>query len=665
MKNFLFLFSLIIFISLSQHSNAAIKLTMQDFASQPDLRDVKLSPDGKYLAMVRNRDKHREVIVRDLSAKGAPIVGMLSEKIIRPSNVYWANNKRLIVNLLVPQRAQSLIEQDADGEEIDLNRFQMFYRSIAMDPDGKNIVVLMEEEKRLKGNRDLSSVSNFLPDDENHVIIPARRRGFYEIYKVNVNDGKAERIARGGYRTYKIATDSNGKPLYRLDFLRIARTVEFYTLDDEGDWDKVDEVNFDQAEQEGVDLDGLLQFGINQNRDLIYRKKNETTGYYEIIKRSRDNNSTEVLVSLPDQDVHAIITDSRSDDIIGYQVQSDLIRNRYFKKDKQTYYDAIEKHVGEYNFFFESRAKQGSKAVIFSYGMDDPGSYFLYDKAKDELGFLRPYKNKLVPENMAIPAKAVYKTRDGQKIRLYIYFPPTYKQGESSPMVVMPHGGPHMRDSATYDDFAQFIATRGYIVIQPNFRGSSGYGKQFEEAGYKQWGQLMQDDVTDAVKFMLKHKYADPKKICIVGGSYGGYVALMGAVKTPDLYQCAISLNGVTHLKDQIEFDIDTAGDYEEKVEAWVHKTIGHPEKEADMLDQYSPALHASKINIPVMLIAGRDDEVVPYRQSVMMKDALQDKDKAYEYILIKDTGHNLFYYQEDIEKVYSEVETFLSRYLK
>jgi dipeptidyl aminopeptidase/acylaminoacyl peptidase len=228
----------------------------------------------------------------------------------------------------------------------------------------------------------------------------------------------------------------------------------------------------------------------------------------------------------------------------------------------------------------------------------------------------------------------------------------------------MPHGGPHARSRLSYDDFAQFLSTRGYIVVEPNFRGSTGYGYDFERAGYKQWGGVMQDDLTDALEFMVRKGYTDPEKVCIVGTSYGGYAALMGAIKTPALYKCAISLNGVTHLEKLIRYNMKEVVDKAEWDVALFDR-IGHPEKDKELLDANSPALHADKITIPVMIVAGSADNVVPYSQAKLMVKALEKAGAKFEFIRLKDTGHNPFYYVEDMELVFEAVEKFLDSHLR
>lgn len=203
----------------------------------------------------------------------------------------------------------------------------------------------------------------------------------------------------------------------------------------------------------------------------------------------------------------------------------------------------------------------------------------------------------------------------------------------------------------------------GYIVIQPNFRGSSGYGIEFEEAGYGEWGGLMQDDLEDAVRFLAEQQVIDINNVCIIGSSYGGYAALMGSIKTPSLYKCAVSINGVTHLPKQIKYDLKTIKS--ERIRNYILESIGDPKTDLEKLNAHSPALHAEKIEAPILLIHSDKDEIVPYNQAKLMNKALKKHKKDFEFITLENTGNQAFYYREDTELIYKKIEAFLDQNLK
>lgn len=654
-------------LTLSFTSRGQESLTVDDFLASPDLFDAEFSPDGRYLAMIIKEGKNRTLIIRDFDNDGFPITGMMSSAYSRPNSLSWANNERLIISILVPRRLNEskfkrLSEKDPD---FDIDDYPMVYRSIAMNVKVKNLSILVDHDKYTSRNRNMSNISNYLEDDDEHILMPLFGARSKELHKVNIFTGKTKRIAKGTWRTYQYLSDENGRPTYRLDYYFFSKTIKVYEYTDDEDWEEVDEINLNQNDDEGINRDGLLLFGFGNNNELIYRERSKETGYYEIIRRTRGGEKYDVIASLPNKDIHSPIFDRRSNRYLGYRIQDDVIRHVYDDPKIQVIYDKIVEQLHYSNFNLWSSRTPGKRVIVNAYSADNPSSFYYFDYDTTKLTFLSDKYQRVKPQNLASPWKLFYQTRDDIKISMYTLLPPNYKEGQKLPMVIIPHGGPHIRDSLEFDSLAQFISTRGYIVIQPNFRGSSGYGLEFEEAGYKQWGGIMQDDLTDAVKFMVDKGYADPKKVCIVGGSYGGYAALMGAVKTPDLYQCSVSLNGVTHLKDQIEFDIKTANANEEKIEKYVYKRIGHPEKDSAMLDANSPALHADKIKIPILIIAGEKDNIVPIEQSEDMVEALEDNNKEHLYFELEDTGHNVFYYKEDIEKVFTEIEKFLAQHLQ
>ena len=221
-----------------------------------------------------------------------------------------------------------------------------------------------------------------------------------------------------------------------------------------------------------------------------------------------------------------------------------------------------------------------------------------------------------------------YKARDGMEIRAYLTRPPKAPAGPL-PLIVMPHGGPEARDSLTFDAWSEILATRGYLVVQPNFRGSAGYG---------QWGGKMQDDITDAVMELVKSGQADPKRICIFGASFGGYAALYGASQSPGLYKCAASFAGVSDLKALVEWEHRTKG-HEDRY-LYASRTIGHPVRDGARLRATSPINQVDRMNIPVLLIHGADDHSVPVEQSQMMEQAMRKARKDVRLVVFPGEGH-------------------------
>ncbi len=634
------------------------KLTVDDFVVDSDLIDAELSPNGRYLAVIYNKEATRYLFIKDLEAEGFPITGKIVDKVIRPYFVKWANNERLIVQLKVPYDTDDVIE-DSKKNEFDINEYKTFDKTVSVDIHAKDLV-LLQESKTID-----SSVVHYLPDEPDHILMPYYVMGALHIDKVDVYTGKAELIAKGKRRTFNIIFDDAGNPKYRLDYLSIARVVEVFEYQKDGSWTEVEQFDFQEHDQDYFGKEGEVFFGLGEELSLIYRHKNVETGFYEIIEKNMAKKKSKIVARHDDKDITGLIKDSRTNEIIGYKTLDDTIQRYYFNSKRQMQYDALASQIGDDNVDFYWPSRTSNKAIAITHGRNNPGFFDIYNASENTLTPIGISREKFSGESLGIPAKAYIPMRDGKKIRSYILFPPHYEPGKKYPMVVLPHGGPQARDSSTYDDFAQFISTRGYIVLQPNFRGSTGYGKDFEEMGYKQWGKLMQDDITDSVKFMINKGYAYKNKVCIVGASYGGYAALMGAIKTPDLYKCSVSINGVTNLVKQIQYDIRMAPlRYKKKIRNAVYSQIGDPSIDREMLETNSPVLNAEKVDIPILLIAGSIDRVVPFTESRNMFEKLQKLKKDVTFIKLKNADHNAMKKNKDKRKVYTEVEKFLNIHL-
>jgi dipeptidyl aminopeptidase/acylaminoacyl peptidase len=640
----------------------AARLTVDDFLANPDVYDVAISPSGRYLAEIFQQKDMRIVAIRDLDAPGSPAIGQLGDRIVRPYSVMWVSDERLLIHLLVPYNTKAVRKQSEKKEDFDIDDYYMARRTIAINRDAKGSVQLMSDARRARGNWNLSRVRR-IRSDSKHVLMPAFVEDRLTLFKVNVYDGTSQVIVSGKTATFAFVCDAGGRPLYRLDITDFGKAMKIFRLEGE-EWEYVEKIGFDEGSESNRNLGDLV--GLTKDGGLLYRKRNEKTGYYEILKHrvkvEKTDMQSEVVVSLPDRDVLGLIIDEENDEVIGYRIEEDVFRDRYFDKARQAEYDNMKNKLSGYGFHFHSVDHEGRRNIVRSYGPDFPGSFFLYDRKKDELTLYANEYGRLKLEDMAEPAVATYLTRDQARIRTYILFPPGYKPGQSYPMVLLVHGGPHARSYALYDDFAQFIATRGYIVIEPNFRGSTGYGLEFEKAGYKQWGRLMQDDLDDAVAFMVKKGFADPSRVCIAGASYGGYAALMGLIKNPSTYKCAISINGVTDLRDQVKFDLRRFSASDELVKR-VRETIGDPDIDREYLDGHSPLLRFKEIKSPLLLIAGERDQVVPFYQSRDLANALRRSKGNITFLPIEKAGHNVFY-RDYMEQVYKAVEEFLLKNL-
>ena len=311
--------------------------------------------------------------------------------------------------------------------------------------------------------------------------------------------------------------------------------------------------------------------------------------------------------------------------------------------------------VGRMNYV-TSASRDRKKFLVWTGTASDPGHYYLYDRPAEQLTRIATPYEALKGKRLSPVQVVSYKARDGLEIPAYLTLP-AGREPKNLPLVLLPHGGPHVRDSWGFDYWVQFLANRGYAVLQPNFRGSAGYGVEFLKKGFGQWGAGMQDDLTDGVQWLIQEGTVDPKRICIAGASYGGYAALMGAIKTPELFRCAISWAGVTDVPAMMRHDKNHT--LPARYSRWRDRVRG--EGDANLKD-VSPVRRAGETGIPVLLMHGTEDDNVPYRQAEEFVKAMKKAGKPLEFIEFADVEHGIEKSSDRI-KFLTAVEAFLAKH--
>ena len=294
----------------------------------------------------------------------------------------------------------------------------------------------------------------------------------------------------------------------------------------------------------------------------------------------------------------------------------------------------INKAFPKLNNSLEDWSSGFSKVIARTNGNGDSGTWFEIDLDNLSANALGYEREKLLPKLVGAIKTIKYKASDGLEIEAILTLPPGRK-AENLPVVVLPHGGPHARDTESFDWWAQAIASRGYAVLQPNFRGSTNKDRAFLEAGYGEWGGKMQTDLSDGLAYLAKQGVVDVKRACIMGASYGGYAALAGVTLQQDIYRCAVSVAGVSDLRRMVATDVRESSS-DKMIKRSLKRRIGSGKELKDV----SPRRFADKVTVPVMLIHGKDDVVVPYSQSAIMADALKDAGKPYEMVTLDGEDH-------------------------
>ena len=349
----------------------------------------------------------------------------------------------------------------------------------------------------------------------------------------------------------------------------------------------------------------------------------------------------------------SLIYSSKTRDVVGVYHSEAEGGRIYWDESYKKLQAFIDKALPDTTNYLIDSSQDELRYIIFSTSDTMPGKYYLLDTNKSSLGLVATTYPQL-DGRLQGSKKITYTARDGKTIEAYLTLPAGHIAGTPCPCVIFPHGGPMARDYGDFDYWAEYFASKGIIVLQPNFRGSSGYGREFEMEAVQNFGLTMQDDLTDAANWLIEKKLADPDRLAIAGGSYGGYAALMGAVKTPDLFRCAISFAGVSDLLELRNSKQSYIG------YSVVRKQLGTDSKQ---LEAVSPIKFIDRIKIPILLGHGDEDRTVPVEQSREMAKALKKYKKKHVYIELKHGDHSLGY-QENRHEFFRAMDKFLDKYL-
>jgi len=564
--------------------------------------------------------------------------------------VNWANNNRLLVTVNLNKVKGSV------GSYNYIDKKHAYYRTVSYDVRGQNAALLFSNVEEFDRNAVASSIADITLDDPDHVYMPLLAEyspGVFHLalYNVDVNTGTATRFMLGSYTTKTFYMDGKGHVVARIDQEK-QPLVDHLFLNDSGNWRETGQYDAEGLESAGVA--GLTADGSALVRESVHKD----TGRTGLVKMLLADGTVTPLYFDQKYDVSGEQVDPWTNRIIGYSIDADMSEDHYFDPKMQALQEGLEAAFPGNSVHAYTWDVDKQEVIVQVDGPNQPSDYFLLNRATHqaiEIGTTYPGLND---DALGKISPYPYKARDGLDIPAYLTLPPG-KPAKNLPTVIMPHGGQMARDGMQFDWMAQFLANRGYAVLQPNFRGSSGYGKKFVEAGFGQWGLKMQDDVTDGVQKLIADGIADPKRICIVGASYGGYAALAGAAFTPDLYACAASWAGVTDLQHFLQTRSNDYGDDSAMIERW-SRFIGDRKTDADKLDAASPAKNADRIKCPVLLLHGVSDTTVRIDQSEEMNDALQHAGKKVTFIKFENETH--YMHAGDTRVRYlKELEQFLT----
>jgi dipeptidyl aminopeptidase/acylaminoacyl peptidase len=372
-----------------------------------------------------------------------------------------------------------------------------------------------------------------------------------------------------------------------------------------------------------------------------------------------DGTPATALVEDADLEVEGALRDPFTSDILGATLGGPEVPPRWLNAKAEKRSAALHRSFSADWITLVSRSADYQKVIVLAEDKSHPPTYYLVDYAAKKADIVGETYPLLSGVALGVVRDFRYQARDQYPLTAYLTLPPGAAE-KNLPLVVLPHGGPAARDEPGFDWLAQFLSSRGYAVLQPQFRGSTGFGRAHEEAGYHQWGLRMQDDVSDGVRAAIEQGIADPKRVCIVGWSYGGYAALAGAAFTPELYTCAASINGVSDLPLMLGMTAKEGGQESNELASW-RKQIGAAND--PQVIAKSPARAAPAVRAPILLLHGTDDTVVPIVQSETMARALDAAGKPYSLVRLKGDDHQLSNSVTRIQAM-TELEAFLAKYL-
>jgi len=606
----------------------AKQYAVEDFFKNPEKSSYQLSPDGRYYAYLAPYMRRMNIFVQEI---GSDSFIQLTQDTIRDiSGYFWANNNRI------------LYLKDSGGDE----NFKLFGVNI----DGSNSSGLTDFDKVR------TSVIDPLPEIEDFIIIEMNKRNpqVFDPYRLNINTGELTMLAENPGNIQTWITDHDGNLRMAVAIVDGVNASVLFRETEKDPFKTVLTTSFKETMSPH-----FFTFD-NQN---IYASSNLGRDKAAIVEFDpREGKEIRVLYENPDYDVDGLYY-SRVKKILTTARYTSWKRERYFfDQELEKTFALLKNELGDLSFEISSRNKAEDLLIIRSYSDKSLGAYYLYDTKTQVINKIVDVSPWLDENEMASQLPVQYTSRDGLTINAYLTLPKGYnmENAKNLPVVINPHGGPWARDEWGYNPEVQFLANKGFAVFQMNFRGSTGYGRSFWEASFKQWGKAMQDDITDGVNWLIEKGIADKSKIAIYGASYGGYATLAGVTLTPDLYAAAVDYVGVSNL---FTF-MNTIPPYWVTYLEMLHEMVGNPSTDSLMMREVSPVFHVDKIKTPLFVAQGANDPRVNINESNQMVEALKNRGVEVEYMVKDNEGHG-FHNEENRYDFYHAMEKFLTEHLK
>jgi dipeptidyl aminopeptidase/acylaminoacyl peptidase len=603
-------------------SDAARLIPLRDFFKNPEKAAFQLSPDGKSISFMQSYQRRLNVFVQP--RKGGSAVRVSNETERSVAGYFWKGSSRIVYL------------KDFKGDEN--------YHLVSVNADGTNLVDLTPFDNVR------AMIIDDRPDHDDEMLISLNKRNpeVFDVYRLNLKTKELAMIAENPGHITEWVPDHDGR-------IRVATSTDgvntslLYRADEKSPFKTVITTSFKES---------ISPHFFSFDNTKLYASSNINRDKLAIVLIDPTTATEErVIFEHPDVDVEYLAR-SRKRQVITHATFTTWKRQRtYFDMRTEAIFRDLERQLPGYQIGLQSHDKNESVYVISTSNDRTMGSEYLYDVAAKELTKLADRTPWLDEKDLVKMLPITYTARDGLTINGYLTLP---RGGEKNlPLVVHPHGGPWARDEWGYNPEVQFMASRGYAVLQMNFRGSTGYGRKFWEMSFKQWGKAMQDDITDGVRHLIREGVVDRKRVAIYGASYGGYATLAGLAFTPEVYACGVDYVGVSNL---FTF-LNTIPPYwKPQLDMW-HEMVGHPERDKALLEAASPVLHVDQIRAPLLIAQGAKDPRVNVDESDQMVAALKKRGVAVEYILKDNEGHG-FHNEENRFEFYEAMERFLAKHI-
>ncbi|MDP1738689.1 MAG: S9 family peptidase [Caulobacter sp.] len=608
------------------------------FARLPAIEQAEISPDGARVALLGGPPGERTLFLAPVDGTDSVTVRLGQARV---HAVRWVNSDYLVVNF-------SMLDKGTDYSSGRQWSYQL-NRNVVISKEGKLVTSLLADTQwsRWVISQPIRAVLAGPPPmvlvqgldlavavrtgGQDSRIQPTADELTAALWKVDVVTGAARIAVKGGPYTQGWDLDLSGEPRVRWDYEGDTGDLIYYVRPRNAGWKPLDLGPADKR---------LGVFGYADPEDAVYLL-DDTGDTASLLRRSlTTGETTPVPLAQPAPDLSLQWDSLRNTPVVVVTV-ADRPSYQWLDAQLGAVHGKLSKAFAGRDVQLVSWSSDRTRIVVLVESPSSPPAYFLFDTKTNQASALGEAYPELAGAVFGETRWMTYKARDGLDIHAYLTLPPGHVDGAKVPLVVMPHGGPAGRDSFEFDWLVQALATRGYAVLQPQFRGSTGFGGAFEKAGMREWGGKMQEDLIDGVMTLSAKGQIDRARVCIVGASYGGYAALFGATVYPSAFRCAVSINGVSDLallygSKSRAFGRDTA-----LVNA-LEEMMGDPRNDAEAYRLASPVFRVTQQSAPVLLIHGEDDTTVPLQQSTTMQRALKAQGRPVDLVILKSDDHHL-----------------------